>query len=360
MIVVALGSLKFIGTEFMPKPDEGSLVITSKRLPGISLTESIKIGQQIERAIKSFPEVQTIVTKLGRPDLATEAMGEYESDSYVSFTPKFQEASTKKHKDLSSRIEAELNTIPGVSYEFTQPMEMRMDETITGTRGAVALKIFAPENGGDLDTLERLGHQANKVIGGVDGASETQMELISGAEELQILLNRDLLAPYGLSVAAVQEFVESMYGGKSVSEMLDGEQRFAIAVRLPSTIRNDAEALRSLELKTPDGSLVQLDEIAQIKEMRGPILINRENAQRRAVVTSNVEGRDLGSFVDDCKKAVAAQIQLPAGYRLEWGGQYENQHRSTASVDRIPDFHSDHRRQKRQCRTELRTACNRC
>lgn len=328
MIVVALGSLKFIGTEFMPKLDEGSLVITSKRLPGISLTESIKIGNEIERTIKSFPEIQSVVTKLGRPDLATEAMGEYESDSYVSYTPKFQAASTKKHKELSGRIQEQLTKIPGVNYEFTQPMEMRMDETITGTRGDVALKIFAPENGGDLDTLERLGHQANRVISGVNGASETQMELISGAEELQIVLNRNLLARYGLNVSDVQEFVESLYGGKAVSEMLEGEQRFAIALRLPPAIRNNPEALRAMELRTPDGNLVRLDAVADIREVRGPILINRENAERRAVVTSNVDGRDLGSFVDDCKKAVAAQMPLPPGYRLEWGGQYENQQRA--------------------------------
>ena len=328
LIVVALVSLKFIGTEFMPRLDEGSMVITSKRLPGISLTKSIAIGAQIERTIRSFPEIQGVVTKLGRPDLATEAMGEYESDSYVSFTPKFQDASTKKHKELSGRIQKELEKIPGVTYEFTQPMQMRMDETITGTRGDVALKIFAPENGGDLDTLERLGHQANRVLSGVTGASETQMELISGAEELQIRIDRDAIARYGVNVSDIREFIESLYGGKMVSEMLVGEQRFPIALRLPADVRNDPEQLSAMQMKTQGGNLVRLDELAEIREVRGPILINRENAVRRAVVTSNVEGRDLGSFVEDCRKAVASGIQLPSGYRLEWGGQYENQRRA--------------------------------
>ncbi len=328
LIVVALGSLKFIGTEFMPKLDEGSLVITSKRLPGISLTESIAIGEQIERTIKSFPEIGSVVTKLGRPDLATEAMGEYESDSYVSFTPQFQEKSVKKHKEVSDRIQKELEKIPGVSYEFTQPMEMRMDETITGTRGDVALKIFAPENGGNLDTLERLGHQANRILSGVQGASETQMELISGAEELQIRIDRDAIARYGVNVSGIRELIESLYGGKMVSEMLLGEQRFPIALRLPADLRNNPEELSSIQMKTPGGSLVRLDQLAEIREVRGPILINRENATRRAVVTSNVEGRDLGSFVTDCRKAIADGMQLPSEYRLEWGGQYENQRRA--------------------------------
>ena len=159
--------MKFIGTEFMPKLDEGSLVITSKKLPGISLTESIRIGNEIEKTIMSFPEISTVVTKLGRPDLATEAMGEYESDSYINYTKKVQDQSPADKQKLSDRMNTELSKIPGVSYEFTQPMEMRMDETITGTRGDAALKIF----GEDLTTLEQLGKQARSIIGQVQGAS---------------------------------------------------------------------------------------------------------------------------------------------------------------------------------------------
>jgi len=328
LIVVALGSLKFIGTEFMPKLDEGSMVITSKRLPGISLSESVAIGNQIEKTIMSFPEIQSVVTKLGRPDLATEAMGEYESDSYISFTRKVVDESPEKRQDLSNRIEKQLDKIPGVSYEFTQPMQMRMDETITGTRGDLALKIFAPENGGDLDTLEQLGHQANKIVAAVKGASETQMELISGAEELQIRLDRASIARYGINVSDVQEAIETLYGSKQISEMLLGEQRFPIALRLPIRFRNDPENLRSLQLKTPQGELVRLDQLAEVRQVRGPILINREDAHRRAVVTSNVEGRDLGSFVKDAEAAVQSGMKLPDGYHLDWGGQFENQKRA--------------------------------
>ncbi len=328
MIIVAVGSLWFIGTEFMPKLDEGSMVITSKRLPGISLSESVAIGNQIEKTIKSFPEIQSVVTKLGRPDLATEAMGEYESDSYISFTPKVMAQSPAKRHDLSNRMQTALEKIPGVSYEFTQPMEMRMDETITGTRGDLALKIFAPENGGDLDTLEQLGHRANSIVAGVKGASETQMELISGAEELQIRVDRAAIAQRGVNVSDIQELIESLYGGRQVSEMLLGDERFPIAIRLPLDFRNDPEKLRSLEVRTPQGEYVRLDQLAEIRQVRGPILINRENARRRAVVMSNVEGRDLGGFVKDAEAAVHAGLPLPDGYHLEWGGQYENQRRA--------------------------------
>jgi heavy metal efflux system protein len=323
-VVVALGSLPFIGTEFMPTLDEGSMVVTSKRLPGISLTKSIAIGNQIERTIKSFPEVQSIVTKLGRPDLATEAMGEYESDSYISFTPEMQNASNERKQEFSDRLEKELDKIPGVTYEFTQPMQMRMDETITGTRGAVALKIF----GEDLNTLEQLGQQAQSIISSVKGASETQRELISGADELQVRIDHATAARYGVNVSDIQEMIETMYGSKQLSEMLVGEERFPIAIRLPDNIRNDPNALRSLQIKTPQRELIWLDQVAEIRIVRGPIIINREQAHRRIVVMSNVSGRDLGSFVRDSETAVQQRLQLPSGYRLEWGGQYENQKRA--------------------------------
>ncbi len=328
LIVLALGSIKFIGTEFMPTLDEGSMVVTSKRLPGISLTESVGIGKQIEKTIKAASGVDSIVTKLGRPDLATEAMGEYESDSYLNFTPKMQNASTKQKKQFSDGLEKSLNQIPGVTYEFTQPMQMRMDETITGTRGDVALKIF----GQDLNLLEQFAHQAEKIISGVNGASETQMEIISGAQELQVRVDRRAAARYGVNVSDIQEVIETLYGSKQLSEMLLGEERFPIAVRLPANLRNDPEQLRSLQIKTPQGELVRLDQLAEIHDVGGPILINREQAHRRAVVMSNVSGRDLGSFVKDCQAQVEQQLNLPPGYRLEWGGQYENQKRAQARL----------------------------
>src|ERR1700712_1483133 len=171
---------------------------------------------------------------------------------------------------------------------ITQPMQMRMDESITGTRGDVALKIF----GDDLDTLEQMAKQAQKIISNVPGASETQMEIISGAQELQVRIDRREAARYGVNVSDIQEVIETLYGSKQLSEMLLGEERFPIAIRLPAHLRNDPEKLRSLQIKTPQGELVRLDQLAEIYTVSGPILINREQAHRRAVVMSNVSGRD--------------------------------------------------------------------
>jgi heavy metal efflux system protein len=322
--LAALVSLKFIGTEFMPTLDEGSMIVTSKRLPGISLTESVAIGKKIEAIIKSFPEVQSVVTKLGRPDLATEAMGVEESDSYISFTPEMRNASPARKEEFYTRLRNKLETIPGVAYEFSQPMQMRMDETITGTRGAVALKIF----GADLNTLDQLAQQAQKTIAGVPGAVGTQMQHLSGAEELQVPIDRAQAARYGVNVAQVQETIEALYGGKQVSEMITGNERFPIALRLPDNLRNDPDYLRGLQIKTANGDLIRLDQVAQVRSVPGPNIISREEAHRRAVVVSNVSGRDLGSFVKDARAAVDRDLHLPQGYWLEWGGQYENQVRA--------------------------------
>jgi cobalt-zinc-cadmium resistance protein CzcA len=324
MVASALVSLKYIGTEFMPKLDEGSMIVTSKRLPGISLSESIAIGNRIERTIKSFPEVQSVVTKLGRPDLATEAMGVYESDSYLTFTQDMENASTKRKQEFADILRKKLENIPGVTYEFSQPMEMRMDETITGTRGDVALKIF----GSNLDTLEQLAQQAQHIIAAVPGAEGTQMEHDSGAEELQIRVDRAAAARYGVNVSEIQEMIESLYGGKQISEMMEGEERFPITIELPAGLRNNPEFLRALQVRTPTGELIRLDQVANVSTVRGPIIINREEAHRRQVVVSNVHGRDLGSFVKEAQAAIREQLVLPQGYWLEWGGQYENQVRA--------------------------------
>ncbi len=328
LVILALASLPFLGTEFMPTLDEGSLVITSKKLPGISLTRSIAIQNQIEKTIRSFPEVSGVVSKMGRPDLATEAMGVYETDAYLSFIPRNQWRCCKTKQQLSDKLEAALDKIPGVTYEFTQPMEMRMDETITGTRGDAALKIFGP----DLDQLEHLGNQALAILSAVPGASQPQLERIAGAANLEIHVNREQAARYGLNVSDIQEVVESLIGSKQVSEMVVGEQRFPIAVRLPPSMRNNLDAIYALQLKTPTGQLVRLDQVTDIQRVSGPILINRENAHRRIVVSTNVEGRDLGSFVKEAQRQIAQKLPLPPGYSLDWGGQYQNEQ---AAIQRL-------------------------
>ena len=324
LVSTALISLNFIGTEFMPKLDEGSILITSRKLPGISLTQSIDISKEIAATVRKFPEVTDIVTKLGRPDVATEAMGIYESDSYLQLAPKNRWKCCRSKDELIEKLSNALEKIPGVTYTFTQPMEMRMDETVTGIRGDVAIKIF----GDDLKILDNLGKRTLAIISSIPGAAEPQMEVTSGVAELQIDLDRPALVRYGLNVSDVQEIVENLVAGKPVSEMIQGRARFPISVRLSENLRNDPDTLKKLLLRAPRGELMPLDQIASIRTVRGPEVISRENTQRRIAIQTNVRGTDLGSFVRLAQEKVNRSLRLPPGYEIEWGGQFENQSRA--------------------------------
>lgn len=324
IVGASIVSLKFIGTEFMPKLDEGSIVVTARRLPGIALTQSVNVSKDIAGRLRSFPEIKGVVTKLGRPDVATEAMGVYESDSYLQLAPRKEWTCCKSKEELIEKISSSLQKIPGVSYTITQPMEMRMDETVTGIRGDVAIKIF----GDDLAVLENLGKRTLTLISALPGAAEPQMEVTSGVAELQIDVDRTALARYGLNVSDVQEVVENLVGGTPVSEMVGGRARFPIAVRLPENLRNDPEALKTLVLRAPGGELVTLDQFSKVRTVRGPEVISRENAQRRVAIQTNVRGMDLGSFVRLAQEKVESALKLPPGYEIEWGGQFENQSRA--------------------------------
>lgn len=324
MVAGAIFSLNYLGTEFMPKLDEGSILITSRKLPGIALTQSVDVSKEIANTMRSLPEITGVVTKLGRPDVATEAMGIYESDSYLQLAPKEQWKCCRNKQELIEKLSNALQKIPGVAYSITQPMEMRMDETVTGIRGDVAIKIF----GEDLKTLEELGRRTLAIISTIPGAAEPQLEVTSGVAELQIEIDRPALARYGMNVADIKEVIESLVGGKPVSEMIEGRARFPITLKLPENLRNDPSALRDLVLRAPGGELVRLNQVAQIRTVRGPQTIYRENTQRRIAIQTNVRGTDLGSFVKLAQEKVNSSLKLPTGYEIEWGGQFENQSRA--------------------------------
>ncbi len=315
LVAAAIISLHFIGTEFMPKLDEGSIVITSRKLPGIALSESIDISKEIARTIRSFPEVIGVMTKLGRPDVATEAMGIYESDSYLQLAPKNEWRCCRNKQELIEKLSQALQEIPGVTYNFTQPMEMRLDETVTGVRGDVAIKVF----GDDLKTLQDLGKRVLALVGSIPGAAEPQMEVLSGVAELQVDVTRPALARYGLNVSDVQEVIETLVGGQPLSEMIEGQARFPISVRLPERLRNDPEALKEIVLRAPASELVKLNQVAQIKTVLGPEVISRENARRRVAVQTNVRGTDLGSFVKLAQEKVNRLYQAAARLRDPMG-----------------------------------------
>lgn len=325
LVVAAVVSLRFIGTEFMPRLDEGSLLITTRKLPGISLTESTRISNTIERAVLEFPEVRSVVTKLGRPDLATEAMGIYEADVYVLLTDRSQWKTAHTKDELIARMAQRLEKIRGVVYNFTQPMAMRLDEVVSGIKADVAVKIF----GEDPRTLEKLADQALQALSAIRGAADTQAEILSGVAELKVRVDRGALARYGLNVADVQDLLDSTTGGTQISEIVEGQRRFPISVRLPQAYRTDLNAMGHLLLRAPGGESVRLNQVTAISIERGPEIVSREGAQRRIIVQANVRGTDLGSFVQKAQRAVHDKVRLPPGYSIEWGGQFENQQRAT-------------------------------
>jgi cobalt-zinc-cadmium resistance protein CzcA len=325
VLATAIGSLFFIGTEFMPRLDEGSILVETRKLPGVSLTDSVETSKRIEQRLRAFPEIEDVVIKIGRPDFATEAMGINEGDTYLMLKPAGEWKRFHTKEELIEALDKELSTVPGIAYDFTQPMAMRIDETISGVKADLAIKVF----GDDFGTLERLGQQVLRSVNAVPGAADSQMEITSGVAELSVDVDRSALARYGLNVTDIQEAVAAGGSGDVISQVIDGERRYTVAIKLPARYRTDPDATRTILLRAPGGAQVPLDQVARVRVTRGPEKIEREEGQRRIVVMSNVRGRDLGSFVDEVRAKLQRDVLLPTGYFFEFGGQFENQERAT-------------------------------
>ena len=323
-VVVTLVSMSHLGTEFMPRLDEGQFLIETRRLPSVSLTQAVDISRMVEQALLDFPEVKNVVTKLGRPDLATDTMGIYQGDVYVILKPQSEWKTAHTREGLIEVFDKKLQGVPGVAYNFTQPLEMRMDEVISGVKADVAIKLF----GDDFDTLEREAERIKKVVEKVTGSADVQVEVLSGAGELRIEINRPEMARYGLRVEDIKQVIETTIGGETATEVIDGRKRFNVVVKLPEARRKDNQSILSLLVPTPGGERVTLGQVATIKNAEGPEVINREDAQRRLVIQSNVRGRDIGSFVAEAQKKIEQEVKLPTGYYLTWGGEFENQQRA--------------------------------
>ncbi len=324
-VAVALGSVPFLGTEFMPKLDEGSLLIETRKLPSVSLPESVEISTRVEQILRRFPEVRQVVTKIGRPDLATEAMGIYQGDVYVLLHPVDAWTTRRDKVQLVNAMAEALGAMPGVEFNFTQPMAMRLDEVVSGVKADVAVKVF----GSDGATLERLGEQIRRVLAGVPGSADLQVEVFSGGAQIEIAVDRAKTARYGLNVEHVRELIETAVGGAVATQVLDGSRRFDVVVRFPDEIRSNPVAVAGLLLTAPGGERVPLGNVARVAIVRGPEAINHENGERRLVVQTNVRGRDVGSFVGEAQARLDGQVRVPEGYHLAWGGQFENQQRAT-------------------------------
>ena len=320
VFVVSLTAIPFLGTEFLPNLDEGSLVIMMFRLPGISLKESQHGNEIIESVLRHFPEVQTVVSRTGRPEVATDPMAIDQSDVYIMLKPTSDWPVQRTKEDLVAEMRARLEEeAPGAAYSFSQPIEMRMQELMeAGLRSDIAVKVF----GEDLSVLSQKAEEIAGVLRGVTGAADVRSEHVAGLPYLRVKVRRDAIARHGLSAEDVLNTVEAI-GGKVVGQVAEGNRRFALQVRFDETQRSTVEGIRNLKVGDPDGHFIPIAQLADVIEEEGPAQISRENGQRRVSVELNVRGRDLGGFVADARNEVERRVQLPDGYSVEWGGQFE-------------------------------------
>src|SRR5947207_3464324 len=324
LFAVALISVPFLGTEFMPKLDEGYLLIETRRIQSASLPHGIAVSDDVERTLRNFPEVQNVVTNLGRPHEATETMALHQADVYVVLNPKRQWR-VGSLDELIVRMDSALSEIPGLVFEFSAPMRMRLDEVISGVRTELGVKVY----GDSLPLLQEKADEIERVVRSVRGAEDVSVGVSAGAMQLEVDLDRAAIARYGLNVADVREAIETGVGGTQATEVIDGRKRFPIVVRLAASFRSTPEAVEQTLIRTPAGGMVTLSQVARVRTVEGPEVINHEGGQRYVVVQSNVRGRDLGGFAADVKTAVRQRVTFPPGYYVTYGGQFENQSRAT-------------------------------
>ena len=321
VLVLACAALATrMGSEFIPSLDEGDIALHALRIPGTSLTQALDMQVTLEAAIREMPEVDRVFAKLGTAEVATDPMPPSVADTFVMLKPRDQWPDPRKPKaTVVAELAERVARVPGNNYEITQPIQMRFNELISGVRSDVAVKLY----GDDLDTLNAEARKVEALIAAIPGAADVRVEQTTGLPMMQILPDRAALARYGLSVAQVQAVVATAFGGRDIGMVYQGDRRFPITLRLPETLRNDPASIDRLTVPLPSGGQVPLREVATVTVAPGPNQINREQGKRRVVVTANVRGRDLGSFIEAVQAAVATQIALPAGYWMDYGGTFE-------------------------------------
>jgi cobalt-zinc-cadmium resistance protein CzcA len=320
----AAALVALIGTEFLPALDEGAIAIRANRLPSISLAESLNIQTEAEKVLKGFPEVIDMVSKTGRAEIASDPDGINESDCIVTLSPREEWTTARTHEELVVKMRDALDDVPGMTASFSQPIAMRVDELVSGVKAAIGIKIF----GDDLDVLARKADAVAAVLAKVRGAADINVEKISGLAYLQIEIDREKIARYGINVADVNEIIETAIGGKEASTVYEGLKVFGLAVRFPESARNDVEPIRQILVPSPSGALIPLGQLAKVEVVEGPAQISRDMGQRRIVVLCNITGRDIGGFVKEAREKIDAAVKLPPGYTMTWGGQFENQQRA--------------------------------
>ncbi|MDF1694051.1 MAG: CusA/CzcA family heavy metal efflux RND transporter [Zhongshania sp.] len=322
LILVALVSVLAtrMGTEFIPNLDEGDIAIQALRIPGTSLSQSLEMQFQLEKAVLEIPEVKTYFSRVGTAEVASDPMGPNISDGYVMLKERSDWPDpTKTKAELLNDIGEQLALLPGNAFEISQPIQLRFNELISGVRSDVGIKVF----GDDLTQLLKTGAEIATVLNGIDGADGVKVEQVSGLPILSVEADRAALYRYGLNVADVQAVLAAATGGEAAGLIFEGDRRFAIVVRVAEEIRGDLQALERLPIPLPEGGYVPLREVASLNLAPGPNQISRENGKRRLVVSANVKGRDLGGFVAEVQREIAQQLRLPPSYWLEYGGTFE-------------------------------------
>lgn len=309
-----------MGSEFIPQLNEGDIALHAMRIPGTGLEQSVEMQAILEQRISAFAEVERVFTRIGTAEVATDPMPPNVADVFVILKPKSDWPNPEKTKaKLVAQIERSLKELPGNNYEFTQPIQMRFNELISGVRADVGIKVF----GDNLEQLVKSANDISKVVRMIDGAADTRVEQVTGLPTLSVIPNRTALGRYGLNVIELQDWVSAAIGGESAGILYEGDRRFELVVRLPESLRRDVEKLAFLPVPLPDGEHVPLQEVATLEIAPAPAQISRENGKRRVVVTTNVRGRDLGSFVEEVKQKIGNDVQLPSGYWLAYGGTFE-------------------------------------
>lgn len=309
-----------LGSEFAPNLDEGDIAMHALRIPGTSLTQAIALQEILEERIKTLPEVERVFAKIGTADVATDAVPPSVADNFIILKPRDQWPDPDKPKtQVVAELEALVSEIPGNRYEFLQPIQMRINELLSGVRAELAIKVF----GDDLETLGALGDEIESAIGSVEGIADVQVEQITGLPMLEIVPIPEKLRQYGVSKQEIQEQLATAFGGRVAGKFYEGDRRADIVVRLDEALREDVDAMQRYPIHLKDGFSVPLQELATLKNVQGLNQVNRENGKRRVVVTANVRDRDLGSFVADIQSVINDSVELPVGYWVEYGGTYQ-------------------------------------
>lgn len=323
LVLLAVGTTTRMGGEFIPSLDEGDYALHALRIPGTSLTQSVAMQAQLERSIKKLPFVEFVFSKVGTADLANDPMPPSVADTFIILKPRAEWPDPRVEQDeIIAQIQAVIAKVPGNNYELTQPIQMRFNELMTGVRADVAVKVFGDDLERGLEVAERIG----AIAGTVAGANDVQVEQVTGLPMLSVEPDRAALARYGLSVSAVQDLVATAVAGTAAGTLYEGDRRFPIVVRLSDAERSSIESLSRLPIKVASGegvTSVPLRELAELRLIEGPNQINREEGKRRIVVTANVVGRDLTSFVDELRSRIDDQVTVPEGYWIDYGGTFE-------------------------------------